>query len=172
MKQAIITVLVLLLGTLTASADILRGRIIDAETKEPLPEASLELKQQADYNGHLATWIMRSNTDSVGCFNMRLVGRGTLSASMLGYYTKTKVVMGFSDMAVTLPQVLRQAAAVMAAVEQGQAAQVMVLVTTVTWISPHSMIFLIKDLESMTQIITTFLQVLTITTQTLLTHSD
>ena len=97
MKQAIITVLALLLGTLTASADILRGRIIDAETKEPLPEASLELKQQADYNGHLATWIMRSNTDSVGCFNMRLMGRGTLSASMLGYYTKTKVVMGFSD---------------------------------------------------------------------------
>ena len=97
MKQAIITVLALILSTLTASADVLKGRIIDAETKEPLPEAELKLEQTVEYNGHTISFVMSSNTDSIGCFNMRLMGRGTLSASMLGYYTKTKVVMGFSE---------------------------------------------------------------------------
>ncbi|MBO4801475.1 MAG: outer membrane beta-barrel protein [Bacteroidaceae bacterium] len=96
MKQTILTVL-LVFFSLSAHADILKGRVIDAETREPLPEASLELMQQMDYNGHTATWIMRSNTDSLGCFNMRLQGRGTLSVSMLGYYSKQKVVLGFSD---------------------------------------------------------------------------
>ncbi|MBR4516710.1 MAG: TonB-dependent receptor, partial [Bacteroidaceae bacterium] len=97
MKQAIITVLALILSTLTASADVLKGRIIDAETQEPLPEAELKLEQTVEYNGHTISFVMSGNTDSIGCFNMRLMGRGTLSASMLGYYTKTKVVMGFSE---------------------------------------------------------------------------
>ncbi len=82
---------------MTASADVLKGRIIDAESQEPLPEAELKLDQTVEYNGHTISFIMSSQTDSVGCFNMRLMGRGTLSASMLGYYTKTKVVMGFSE---------------------------------------------------------------------------
>ena len=97
MKQAIITILALLLSTLTASADVLTGRIIDAETKEPLPEAELKLEQTVEYDGHMFSFTMGTKTDSIGCFNMRLMGRGTLSASMLGYYTKTKVVMGFSE---------------------------------------------------------------------------
>ena len=97
MKQIVITFLVLLLSTLTASADILKGRIIDAETQEPLPEAELKLEQTVEYNGHTISFVMSSTTDSIGCFNMRLMGRGTLSVSMLGYYSKTKVVMGFSE---------------------------------------------------------------------------
>ena len=98
MKQTIINiVLVLLLGTQTASADILKGRVIDAETKEPLPEASLKLMQQMEYNGHMATWVMSSTADTLGCFHLRLGGRGTLEVSMLGYYSKTKVVLGFAD---------------------------------------------------------------------------
>ena len=98
MKQTFINiVLVLVLGTMTASADILKGRVIDAETKEPLPEASLKLMQQMEYNGHMATWVMSSTADTLGCFHLRLGGRGTLEVSMLGYYSKTKVVLGFSD---------------------------------------------------------------------------
>ena len=98
MKQTFINiVLALVLGTMTVSADILKGRVVDAETKEPLPEATIELMQQIDYNGHTATWVMHSNTDTLGCFHMRLQGRGMLSASMLGYYSKQKVVLGFSD---------------------------------------------------------------------------
>ena len=65
MKHSIVTAL-LVLCALPLSADILKGRVVDAETKEPLPEASLELMQQMDYNGHTATWIMHSNTDSLG----------------------------------------------------------------------------------------------------------
>lgn len=101
MKKNIITLLLVLAalidGSLTARADIVRGRVVDAETKEPLPEASIELMQQTDYNGHMATWVMRSHADSLGCFHLRLQGRGMLSASMLGYYSKQKVVLGFSD---------------------------------------------------------------------------
>ena len=98
MKQNIFAALLaLVLGTLTANADILKGRVIDAETKEPLPEASLKLMQQMEYNGHMATWVMSSTADTLGCFHLRLGGRGTLEVSMLGYYSKTKVVLGFAD---------------------------------------------------------------------------
>ena len=81
----------------TLQADILKGRVVDAETKEPLPEATLKLMQTKDYNGHTATWIMQSTTDTLGCFHLNLSGRGTLEASMIGYYSKTKAVLGFSD---------------------------------------------------------------------------
>ena len=98
MKQSIvITVLALVLGSLTAAADVLKGRVVDAETKEPLPEATLKLLQTKDYNGHTATWIMQSTADTLGCFVFDLSGRGTLEASMIGYYSKTKVVLGFSN---------------------------------------------------------------------------
>ena len=81
----------------TLHADILKGRVVDAETKEPVPEASVELEQRMDYNGHMAIWHMSGNADSLGYFTFALGGRGTLTASMLGYYPKTKVVMGFSN---------------------------------------------------------------------------
>lgn len=88
---------VLLLTVLPLRADILKGRIVDAETKEPLPEASLKLAQTIDYNGRTATMVMHSTADSLGCFRLNLRGRGMLEASMLGYYSKTKTVLGFSE---------------------------------------------------------------------------
>lgn len=98
MKQTIIyIILFFVLGTLTASADILKGRVVDADSKEPLPEATLKLMQTKDYNGHMATWIMQSTADTLGCFTLNLSGRGMLEASMIGYYSKTKAVLGFSD---------------------------------------------------------------------------
>ena len=96
-NQSLIIFACLLLFALPLSADILKGRVVDAETKEPIPEATLKLMQQMEYNGHMATWVMSSTADTLGCFQMRLGGRGTLEASMLGYYSKTKVVLGFSD---------------------------------------------------------------------------
>ena len=93
----LILLLALVLGPRTASADVLKGRVVDAETKEPLPEATLKLVQTKDYNGHMATWIMQSTADTLGCFHLNLSGRGTLEASMIGYYSKTKAVLGFSD---------------------------------------------------------------------------
>ena len=98
MNRILITILLaLVLGPRTASADVLKGRVVDAETKEPLPEATLKLVQTKDYNGHMATWIMQSTADTLGCFHLNLSGRGTLEASMIGYYSKTKAVLGFSD---------------------------------------------------------------------------
>ena len=98
MNRILITILLaLVLGSQTASADVLKGRVVDAETKEPLPEATLKLVQTKDYNGHMATWIMQSTADTLGCFYLNLSGRGTLEASMIGYYSKTKAVLGFSD---------------------------------------------------------------------------
>jgi hypothetical protein len=96
-RTAITILLALVLGALSADADVLKGRVVDAESKEPLPEATLKLMQQKDYNGHMATWIMQSTTDTLGCFHLNLSGRGTLEASMIGYYSKTKAVLGFSD---------------------------------------------------------------------------
>ncbi len=45
-KQTIlIALLAIILGTITASADIVKGRVVDSETKEPLPEAQMTYKQ-------------------------------------------------------------------------------------------------------------------------------
>ena len=72
----LILLLALVLLSTTLHADVLKGRIVDAETKEPLPEATLKLVQTKDYNGHMATWIMQSTADTLGCFHLNLSGRG------------------------------------------------------------------------------------------------
>ncbi len=87
----------LLLAAMPLRADIIKGRVVDAETKEPLPEASLKLAQTIDYNGMTATMVTQSTADSLGCFHLHLRSRGTLEVSMLGYYSKTKTVLGFSE---------------------------------------------------------------------------
>ena len=86
MKSTIITALLALVA-LTASADIVKGRVVDAETKEPLPEAQVKFEQR---HGDYGWSIMTTKADSVGCFSLHASGRGTIEASMLGYYAKTK----------------------------------------------------------------------------------
>jgi len=93
MKSTIITALLALVA-LTASADIVKGRVVDAETKEPLPEAQVKFEQR---HGDYGWSIMTTKADSVGCFSLHVSGRGTIEASMLGYYAKTKPVLAFSD---------------------------------------------------------------------------
>ena len=94
-KQAIlIALLAIILGTITASADIVKGRVVDSETKEPLPEAQVKYAQQHGDHG----WsIMSAKTDSLGMFTFIASGRGSIEVSMLGYYNKTKPVLAFSD---------------------------------------------------------------------------
>ena len=94
-KQTIIIALfAIILGTITASADIVKGRVVDSETKEPLPEAQVKYAQQHGDHG----WsIMSAKTDSLGMFTFIASGRGTIEVSMLGYYNKTKPVLAFSD---------------------------------------------------------------------------
>ena len=68
MKQAIITALLaIILGTITASADIVKGRVVDSETKEPLPEAQMTYKQSYGDNG---LFTRSFKADSLGCFHV------------------------------------------------------------------------------------------------------
>ena len=93
-KQTIIlSAIFLTFFTLISTADGIKGRVVDSETKEPLPEAQIRFVQNND-NGW---WIMSTTVDSVGCFNIPAFSRGTLEVSMLGYYSKSKPVLAFSD---------------------------------------------------------------------------
>ena len=92
MKKIIIALL-LALVELTVSADIIRGRVIDSETKEPLPDASVTLTQKYDF-GSSTTW---GKADSLGVFHLYANGKCTIEASMLSYYSKSKTVLAFSD---------------------------------------------------------------------------
>ena len=96
-KQAIITALLALVAmfiSTTAHADVIRGRVVDAETKEPLSEASVKSTQRFGDYGYSMTSTM---TDSAGVFNVYASGRCTLEVSMLGYYSKKKTVLAFTD---------------------------------------------------------------------------
>ena len=78
----------------TVQADIVKGRVVDAETKEPLPEASVKLTQRY---GDYGTMINSLKADSLGCFSVFASGRGSIEVSMLGYYSKSKPVLAFSN---------------------------------------------------------------------------
>ncbi|MBQ6063934.1 MAG: outer membrane beta-barrel protein [Prevotella sp.] len=94
-KKAIITALLtFILGTQTVNADIIRGRVVDSDTKEPLAEASVKYTQRMGDYGYS---IMNSKADSLGVFTFFADGRGNIEVSMLGYYNKTKPVLAFSD---------------------------------------------------------------------------
>ena len=94
-KRIIITsLLTLVMGAHTASADIVRGRVIDAGTKEPLAEASVKYTQRTGDYGYSIT---NGKADSLGQFTFFADGRGNIEVSMLGYYNKTMPVLAFSD---------------------------------------------------------------------------
>ncbi len=93
LKTIITILLIIVLSTLTTKADIVKGRVVDSETKEPLPEAQVSFVQNSD-NGW---WVMNMTADSAGCFNLFASGRGSVEVSMLGYYSKSKPVLAFSD---------------------------------------------------------------------------
>jgi hypothetical protein len=92
-RTIIIALFAIILGTITVKADIVKGRVVDSETKEPLPEAQIQFVQTYD-NGR---GFMNMTADSVGCFNFFASGRGSIEVSMLGYYSKSKPVLAFSD---------------------------------------------------------------------------
>ena len=78
----------------TVKADIVKGRVVDAETKEPLPEVQVKYTQRFGDN----SYSMRSTkTDSLGCFTFFADGRGSIDFSMLGYYSKSMPVLAFSN---------------------------------------------------------------------------
>ncbi len=84
----------LFFGMASARAEVIKGRVVDSETKEPLPEASLKLTKKLGDNGFMT---MMTKTDSLGVFHMFADGKCTIEASMLGYYSKTKTVLAFGN---------------------------------------------------------------------------
>ena len=84
-----LTFIILCTVTTTADADIIRGRVVDSETKEPLPDASVTLTQKYDFASS-TSW---GKADSLGVFYMYADGKCTIEASMLGYYSKSKTVL-------------------------------------------------------------------------------
>ena len=84
----------LVVVTLTANADIIKGRVVDSETKEPLADAAVKLTQKLGDNGLM---MMTTKADSTGVFYLHSDGKCTIEASMLGYYSKSKTVLAFSD---------------------------------------------------------------------------
>ena len=87
-------VIALIMGSVSARADIIRGRVVDSETKETLPEATVKFTQQfGDYG--MSMWSVK--TDSLGVFTASATSRVTMEVSMLGYYSKKKTVLAFSD---------------------------------------------------------------------------
>lgn len=97
-KQAIITLLLVLIAMFVcnnvANADIIRGRVVDSETKEVLPEASVKMTQKFGDNGTITT---TTKADSLGVFHVHADGKCSIEVSMLGYYSKTKTVLVFGD---------------------------------------------------------------------------
>ena len=91
--RLLLVFIVVFAGSAVAHADIVKGRVVDAETKEPLPEAQVAFVERTDYG--ISVFQLRA--DSVGCFSFFAVRRGTIEVSMLGYYSKSKPVLAFSD---------------------------------------------------------------------------
>ena len=85
----ILPLLCLFLGTQTIQADIIQGRVLDAETHEPLYGAHVEVTEEVP---DLCTVKWVRYTDSLGCFTYSCCGgsRLTFRARFLGY--KTNVV--------------------------------------------------------------------------------
>ena len=92
-RTVLLTLIAVLVFTSAAFADIVRGRVVDAATKEPLPDASVTLTQKFDM-GSSTTY---GKADSLGVFHLHADGKCTIEASMLGYYSKKKTVLAFSD---------------------------------------------------------------------------
>jgi hypothetical protein len=95
-KSSIIPILFILvalcMSSITIHADIVKGRVVYAETKEPLPEAQLTFNNLDD--GWVWAYL---KSDSLGNFSINARGRNTVTAEMLGYYSKTKTFLAFSD---------------------------------------------------------------------------
>ena len=93
MKHLIITIL-LAFSVLFVHADIICGRVIDTDTRETLPGATVQYMQQISETSYSGSTVI---ADSLGRFSFYTDGRVELEVSMLGYYNKKKNVMALSD---------------------------------------------------------------------------
>ena len=80
----ILPLLCLILGTQTVKADILKGRVLDAETREPLDGAIVSIEEVVP---DFCTFSRVLQTDSLGRFHYRCseMTRITIHADFFGY---------------------------------------------------------------------------------------
>ena len=82
LKAFLLTLVAVFAVIPSAYADIIRGCVVDSETKEPLPEASVKMTQKFGENGSMTMMVM---ADSLGVFHVRAEGKCSIEVSMLGY---------------------------------------------------------------------------------------
>ena len=82
MKRRLLSVIVLVSVVLCVMGDTLKGRIIDAETKEPIEGAYVFIKQKHES----MTVGSTTSSDSLGCFSGHAyMLRTTVEISAIGY---------------------------------------------------------------------------------------
>ena len=90
----LITIILLVFNIFFAQADIISGRVIDTDTRETLPGATVQYMQQIGETSYSGSTVI---ADSLGRFTFFTDGRVELEVSMLGYYNKKKNVMALTD---------------------------------------------------------------------------
>jgi len=93
MKHLFIIIL-LVFSALFAHADIITGTVIDTDTRETLPGATVQYMKQISETSYSGSTVI---ADSLGRFSFFTDGRIELTVSMLGYYQKKKNVMALTD---------------------------------------------------------------------------
>ncbi len=99
MKRHIITTIIaLVLGVANAQADVIKGRVLDADTGEPLEGAEVVFIEKDTRWGDVLQTTIR--TDSVGRFQRACemeMSKLTITASYFGYHSQTVQRMGNND---------------------------------------------------------------------------
>ena len=95
-RKMSILLVAIIFGTAAASAGIIQGRVLDAETHEPLYGAQVKVIE--DDLEH-ATMARTLETDSLGCFIYKCmeISRITFRVNFFGYKPKVVNVMGAGD---------------------------------------------------------------------------
>ena len=97
-KRQLIIILTLILGAVTAQADVIKGRVLDADTGEPLEGAEVVFIEKDTRWGDVLQTTIR--TDSVGRFQRACemeMSKLTITASYFGYHSQTVQRMGNND---------------------------------------------------------------------------
>ncbi|MCR5364523.1 MAG: TonB-dependent receptor [Prevotella sp.] len=97
-KRRLITIIVLILCVVTAQADIIKGRVVDAETGEPLQGAEVEFAELSiDWSSVIKSTV---RTDSVGWFQYACqmeMSKMSITANFFGYHSQTVMRTGNND---------------------------------------------------------------------------
>ena len=97
-RKIIIILIALILSVVTAQADILKGRVVDADTGEPLQGAEVVFNETAIDMGSVMQTTIR--TDSLGRFLFACemeMSKMTITASYFGYHSQKVQRMGNND---------------------------------------------------------------------------